>query len=120
MIYTSYFAKIRKFPEGMMPISICAFTPKFYDGIEYKKLAPTKDILLKYKEDCNEEEYDASFNKEVLSLLDPKVVENELLALANGKTPVLCCYEKSSDFCHRKLVSKWLNEAGIECTEIDL
>lgn len=29
----------------------------------------------------------------------------------------LICYERPTDFCHRHLVSKWLNENHIECKE---
>lgn len=31
---------------------------------------------------------------------------------------IFLCYEKSSDFCHRKLFAKWLNNAGYECEEL--
>ena len=30
---------------------------------------------------------------------------------------VLCCYEKSTDFCHRHLVAEWLIRNGIKCEE---
>ena len=33
MIYTSYFAKIRKFPNNVIPISIARFQPKLLDKI---------------------------------------------------------------------------------------
>lgn len=29
----------------------------------------------------------------------------------------LICYEKPSDFCHRHLVSEWLNQNGFKCEE---
>lgn len=29
----------------------------------------------------------------------------------------LICYEKPSDFCHRHLVSDWINLRGIKCEE---
>lgn len=41
-MYTGYFAQIRKYREtGLVPISIARFSPKWYNGFEYKKLAPT-------------------------------------------------------------------------------
>ena len=49
MIYTSYFAKLNKLPNNIIPISICAKPPHFYKGLQYKKLAPTYDILMKCK-----------------------------------------------------------------------
>ncbi len=33
MIYTSYFAKIRKIPNNVIPISIARFQPKWLDKI---------------------------------------------------------------------------------------
>ena len=45
-IYTSYFAKLKFFPKDLIPISICAKAPSWYDGLQYKKVAPTYDILL--------------------------------------------------------------------------
>lgn len=50
MIYTSYFAKIRKMPENIVPVSISQWPPKGYNGLQCKNLAPTKDILMEYKD----------------------------------------------------------------------
>jgi len=46
MIYTSYFAKLKSLPEDIIPISICAKSPNWYKGLQYKRLAPTYDLLL--------------------------------------------------------------------------
>ena len=40
MIYTSYFAKLKKLPAGIAPISIALKTPDWYTGLRYIKLAP--------------------------------------------------------------------------------
>lgn len=40
MIYKSYFAQLRNMPENVIPISICGKVPDWYDGLQYKKLAP--------------------------------------------------------------------------------
>ena len=54
-----------------------------------------------------------TYSKEELDKLDPKQVYEEL-----GENAVLLCWEKSSDFCHRHLVSEWLSEKlGIEVKE---
>lgn len=37
---------------------------------------------------------------------------------AQGRDIVLCCYEKPGDFCHRYLLSNFLNENGIACMEL--
>lgn len=46
-------------------------------------------------------------------MLNPNDILKEL-----GEDAVLLCYEKPGDFCHRHLVSQWLNENGIRCSEL--
>jgi len=127
MIYTSYFAKLKKIPWYYKPISICAKSPTGYTGLQYKKLAPTYSILMDYKRDQNEELYTKRFEQEILDKLDPNEVVKDLLVLSgNSKgidyTPeiVLVCYEKSTDFCHRHLVADWLNTYGYKVEELSL
>lgn len=123
MIYTSYFAKLKSLPEDIIPISICAKSPNWYKGLQYKKLAPTYDILMKYKQDGNKEDYIKSFNEQVLSRLNPSEAVFDLGKLADKDNTYysydicLLCYEKSSDFCHRHLVAEWLRKYGYECEE---
>lgn len=111
-IQTSYFAKYK----GENAVSISRSTPKWYPNKirEYKKLAPSWDLLNKYKQDKDEEYYIEHYYKEVLNKLNPQQVYDEL-----GENAVLLCWEKSSDFCHRHLVSEWLEKRlGIEVDEI--
>ena len=37
MIYTTYFAQLRNLPKNIIPISICAKAPSWYNGLQYKK-----------------------------------------------------------------------------------
>ena len=37
---TSYFYKLRFFEHNMLPVSICMWDPKWYQGMNYKGLAP--------------------------------------------------------------------------------
>lgn len=48
-IYTSYFAKLKYLPNNIVPISICAKTPEWYKGLQYKKLAPTYYFFMEWK-----------------------------------------------------------------------
>ena len=132
MIYTSYFAKLRTLPKNIIPISICAKTPDWYNGLQYKKLAPKYDFFKKWKENHDNDYYIKCFEEQVLGKLDAHEVVRELDSLMTDVvtsidygfelscgTPqfVLICYEKPSDFCHRHLVAKWLNDNGFECGE---
>ena len=127
MIYTSYFAKIRKFPSNVSPISIARFTPKGVDIPCILELAPTKEILLKYKEDGNTDNYIKAYNEQVLD----KYNTDEFISLiekASGikgvadsmnKHVALCCFEKSEDFCHRHLIADRLERNNIKVQELD-
>lgn len=127
MIYTSYFAKLKKLPNDVIPISICAKAPSWYNGLEYKKLAPSYDILMQYKSNPNEELYIKRFKEEILNKRISTQTVLDLLALVGNfkglnYSPDICllCYEKPTDFCHRHLVADWLNENGHEVKELEL
>ena len=133
MIYTSYFAKFKKLPENMIPISICGKAPTGYTGLQYKKLAPKYKFFMEWKENHDNEFYITNFKKQVLDSLTINGVLNDLYDLLspeqkeklnkeenwNNKDThiVLLCYEKPSDFCHRHLVADWMTEAGIHVEE---
>ena len=107
---TSYFAKYK----GINAVSIALSKPKWYQCREYKKLAPSWNLLNKYKQDGDKQFYTEQYQKEVLDKLDPQQVYEEL-----GEDAVLLCWEKSGDFCHRHIVADWLEKRlGIEVNEI--
>lgn len=118
MIYTSYFANIKKLPQNIVPISICGKAPDWYKGLQYKKLAPKYEFFMKWKETHDNDYYIREFNKQVLDNLNPHEVLKELQALVGQNTDIaLICYEKPDDFCHRHLVAKWFTKNGIPCKE---
>ena len=108
---TSYYAKSSNDPNA---VSIAAKAPDFYKGKQYKKLAPKYWFFKKFKDDGDEEFYIEQYQKEVLDTLDPKKVFEEL-----GENAILLCWEKSGKFCHRHLISKWLEKSlNIKITEL--
>lgn len=119
MIYTSYFAKLNKLPADVVPISICGKAPSWYNGIQFKKLAPKYGFFMEWKQNHDNEYYIQHFSDEVLSQLNASDVVSTLLQLSNGKDVALICYEKPGDFCHRHLVCDWLNDNGFSCKEWD-
>ena len=135
MIFTSYFAKLNKFPDNVIPIAICVKTPSWYNGIHYNKLVPSYDMFREWKETQDDDTYVERYNSEVLDKLDVMQVlkDIELLLLREERlklkfpiqyNPVwhvaLVCYEKYDGFCHRHLVSEWLRNQGVECDEMRL
>lgn len=117
MIYTSYFAKLRKLPENIMPISICGKAPNWYTGKQYKKLAPKWSFFSVWKETHDNDYYIKHFQKEVLDTLNADDVVKKLEEMSEGKDIALICYEKPGDFCHRHLVADWLAKNGYSVCE---
>lgn len=135
MIYTSYFGKIKSLPSNCYPIAICGKVPEWYSGMQYKKLAPKYWFFKQWKENHDNEFYLEHFNEEVLGILNPLQVVEELYALlpeeviealptvncVEWENPrfhiVLICYEKPDAFCHRHRVAEWFRENGIQCEE---
>lgn len=122
MIYTSYFAQIRNFPENLTPISICGKVPNWYGGLQYKKLAPKYGFFMEWKKNHDNDYYIEHFQSEVLAQLNATEVILDLSRLDYGfnvgeNDIALICYEKPSDFCHRHLVAEWLNKNGFRCEE---
>jgi len=120
MIYTSYFAKLSKIPDNIVPVSIAGKAPDFYKGLEYKRLAPKYGFFIEWKKNHDNEFYIEHYNREVLKGLDVRQVLSELLNLTGSYDICLLCYEKTGDFCHRHLVAKWLIDNGVRCEELDI
>ena len=109
-IYTSYFAQLKNFPSNFVTVSICGWPPKWYNGLRYKKVAPSWSILEEYKNNPDIEKYTNRFNKEILSKISPQDFINDIKKITNNaENVILLCYEKPSDFCHRHLVAEWIN-----------
>lgn len=128
-LYTSYFGKLKYLPKNIIPISICAKAPDWYDGLQYKILSPKYDFFMQWKKTHNNDYYIKCFNEQVLSPLDPNHVYEDLYDIAENfvntlpeddirrqhqslgfpYVVVLLCYEKPEGFCHRHLVAEWLN-----------
>jgi hypothetical protein len=141
MIYTSYFAKIRKFPNTLVPVSIARFNPNWYSGQSYPKLAPSRTLLTDYKNGKVSEIKYREIYMNQLEQLDPNVVNHELWELTapllerqNGAEfdgnvytldevqskfgIVLVCYEPVDKFCHRHIVTEWFTKHNIQCEEL--
>ena len=120
MIYTTYFANLKKLPKNVHPISICGKAPDWYDGLQYKKLAPKYDFFMKWKETGDNDYYIKCFEEQVLSKLNPHEVVEELVGMLDINEDIdiaLVCYEAPDKFCHRHLVADWFNKAGYNCEE---
>lgn len=109
MITTSYFAKSSKLPNA---VAISRWPPKWYQGRRYEPLAPPVWLM---KADISDEEAVVAYRERVLAHLDPYEVVQDV-----GPNAVLLCFERPGEYCHRRVVAKWLHEQlGIVVRELD-
>lgn len=115
---TGYFGKVKSYPKdkGYRFVSIARFN-KFWQGEEFKLLAPPAEII-KIED---KELYTKLYYEKVLNKLNPQEIYNKL-----GDNAVLLCYESwesiksGKTFCHRRIVAKWLEDnLGIKVDELD-
>ena len=116
MIYTSYFAAMRRMTNEQKSRCICIalWPPKGVNIPTYSNLAPTKKILLDYKKNPDTKKYIQNYCFHVLSRIDP----HEVYEYLDNK--ILLCYEKPEDFCHRHIVADWFKAYGHECEELKI
>jgi len=116
IIYTGYFYKLNEYLDaGLIPISIAGRCPDYYTGLQYRKLAPKYSFFIAYKNKyITSDQYKDRYNEEILNKLDKKEVLKDLHDLVGDASKnsdiILLCYEKPGDFCHRRLVAKWLSD----------
>lgn len=108
MIYTSYFAKLKQ-GKGVK-ISISRFYPKWLKAadIDYQELnlAPSVNLLRAYKAGTlTKKEYEDIYVAETKI----EFIEN-LIAFSKDKDVTLYCYEKSGEFCHRRILARLIEE----------
>ncbi len=117
MLYTTYFAKLRRLPENIVPVAICGKVPPWFTGLQYQKPAPMRAFFSEWKRNHDNDYYIRRFNEQVLEKLAPQQVYAELKKLAGAEDIALVCYEAPNNFCHRHLVREWLKDADIPITE---
>ena len=123
-IATGYFAKSKAYSDnGYALVSIALKCPWFLPAnlclSHYQWLYPTPEIL-KLKD--SPPDYTYRYTTEILYKLQPGSVYQDLEKIANEEQKdkvVLMCYEAPDKFCHRHIVSHWLEqELGIDVNEV--
>ena len=135
---TSYYANLERIDRSKFePVAISGDEGKMvnFEGRALRKLSPyTFFRKWKEKEDWldeefnngrmlyedyktlkhkNEQDYIQMFYNKVLKPLNPQSIYNEL-----GENAVMLCFEKPTKFCHRFLVSGWLElNLGVKIDE---
>jgi predicted CopG family antitoxin len=125
---TGYFSKIKQYTlNGFLPVSISRWPPKWYTGKKYPELAPSADLLKRYKDGVTDDAgYDKEYNEflkseaGVAAITGLKKFETDVMEMG-FKGVVLCCFEKPGDFCHRHLLADEMSKTyGIDIEEFDI
>lgn len=118
-IVTSYFAQQKALKAvGYYIISIARYNPRYLSCASYKALAPSPGLLHDWRTYHDKEHYTEVFNHFLHHFCNAEQVLQDLLRYSGGQPIALCCYERSTDFCHRHLVADWMNkELGIQIEE---
>ncbi len=104
---TSYYKSPLLKPD-MKLVRISTSSPKWFPFTlrPYPKLYPGWDLVGSYKDGkTNEVEARERYYAKVLNRLDPQEVFAEI-----GEDAILLCWEKSGQFCHRRIVADWFWE----------
>ena len=112
-LFTSNYARAGANPNAL---AISAKAPPWYQGKTFPLLAPTWDILHAYKRgEIDQDEY---IRRYLLLLKKRKLTPDSVVEMLPDGA-ILLCYEKPSDFCHRRIVADWIElETDIKVNEL--
>jgi uncharacterized protein (DUF488 family) len=111
-LYTSNYARHAKDPNA---VCISVKAPYWYKGKAYYPLAPTWELVRAKKAgEIDEKEYTIRY----LQLLEDRGLDPKKVAEELGDGAIMLCYESPKDFCHRQIVSWWMNKNGISVEEV--
>lgn len=97
--------------KGNNGISIARWSPAIFKGPAYRALAPGT-----WFKSVDQKTY-IDLYVEQLKALDPEKVWDELHKIS--PEPVLLCWEKPGEFCHRRIVAKWFEKKlGVHVPEL--
>jgi hypothetical protein len=102
-----------KYYTGEMGVAICIYPPIDWTGLRFPSLEPERSTFYAIKEGAiTQQEYERLYREHVLSKLDPQNIYDMF------RNNVLLCWEDPGEFCHRRIVAKWIEEnLGIEVPE---
>lgn len=102
-----------KYYTGEMGVAICLYPPIDWSGLRFPALEPERDIFFAIKNgQLTQKEYEKLYIQNTLLKLSPTNIYN---MFSNN---VLLCWEDPGEFCHRRIVAKWIEESiGVEVPE---
>jgi hypothetical protein len=113
-IYTSSYSLNGNSPNA---IAISHVIPEYYGGATLSKVAPSSEILNKFRNDWfDNKPFD--YKEAYLNLLQERGITAQGLIDEIPDGSVLLCYEPAGEFCHRRILAEWIEqETGMEIPE---
>lgn len=123
MIYTSYFAKVGGYDRNKyLLVSIALINPKWLtDFIREPLLNPSDTALYDVKTGrIDKEEYTKLYLAKLNNIGSEAIINwlNDLQNNNPAKDIILCCYERSDNFCHRHILRKFLQDNNFNIEEL--
>ena len=117
MIYTSYFARWRKYSgKDYNLVAITYNKPAWFNGGWLEEVAPPEKLVKEYKNNnLTEQEY-TNIYIEYLDIHKTEIL-NKIKVISEYDNYVLLCYEAPGKFCHRHVLAEWLRNNGYFCSE---
>lgn len=96
-----------------MGVAICIYPPLDWSGLRFPCLEPDRSLFFAIKQgQITNQEYEKLYKEQILAQLDPQEIYDKL------KNNVLLCWENPGEFCHRRIVAKWLEDSlGVSVPE---
>lgn len=116
MLYTSYFAK--KLPSDCIRIAVSNSKPDTVH-LRWKTVLPSWEIVEKHKNGLiSDMEYIENYLKNLNQDKDRILAEiNGIQQKYHDQDVILLCWERNGKFCHRHILSYFLNNNGIGISE---
>lgn len=120
-VYVSYYGS-RSIPEDAFIVQISTSRPNGMEvDVEFRSVYPDYKTMVGPHKDgtIDDAEYSRRYKEAVLDPNRDKILDSveRMKEMAEDRDIYLLCYEKPGAFCHRYLVSNFLNENGISCEE---
>ena len=119
IIRTSYYYKVRNKAEDYYKVAISLTAPTGEYDSHAVKLAPTQDMLWYYKNSfISKAEYTRMYKEILDKLKSDGALSGFVEDFKEHDKVLLLCYEGKYKFCHRHILSEYLNKHyGLNITE---
>ena len=107
-IYDDYFGNWKHWRSDAIPVSICRFPPKSWNGAQLLDVAPPEWLLEGVKTGNVNLDLYTKIYQQMLRNVGRETILRKLEELSGGRDVVLVCYEAPGDFCHRHLLKEFL------------